>query len=172
MQRTRLGGQVVLTCTCNRLCRLHKQKTGKLVMVRLGRPHLHVKSAPLYVCLSLNISASTGTRKCTYDLDGRLLNNSQIDKQWNEAFEKGHKFFEQEEYLKAADAYLQATNIRKDEIAYFNIGASYYNAQKYSAAIDNFEQCLRMEPSWVTLRGLVSLIYESIRKVTLKFNKI
>ena len=119
--------------------------TGRLIFPAENFDNVDI--LPYVVKDGYYISASTGTHKCTYDLEGRLLSDSEVDKQWNEAFERGHLYFEQEEYLKAADAYLRAANIRKDEIAYFNVGVSYYNVQRYSAAIDNFECCLRMNPS-------------------------
>ena len=77
----------------------------------------------------------------------KFMDGQGVTKQILESVRDNNTAWNNGMYLKAADAYLRAANIRKDEIAYFNVGVSYYNVQRYSAAIDNFECCLRMNPS-------------------------
>lgn len=134
-------------------------ETGKLIFPAESFDNVDV--LPYITKEGYYISASIGDRKCTYDLDGNLLSDSNIDKKWNEEFEMGQRLFDEKKYLKAADAYIRATNIRNDAVAFFNAGASYYNAREYKSAIENFENCLRMKPSSNIRDKAINLINNS-----------
>lgn len=97
---------------------------------------------------------------CYYDLDGNLLYDDRKDKIFDSYFEKAGNEFEQKNYKKAIEFYNQAIAVKKDETAYFNIGAAYYNLSKYKDAINNLNTCVRISSSQRISDKANSLIIE------------
>ncbi len=95
------------------------------------------------------IYANNGSKEeyCCYDLNGKLLYDKRQDKIFDEYFEKGGKEFERKNYKKAIELYNQALNIKQDGSAHYNIGAAYYNLDKYKDAIKSLNSCIRVSQS-------------------------
>lgn len=105
--------------------------------------------------------ATSGKRKCVFELSGKLLSDNLSDVECDKFSSLGDTEFEKENYKKAAEYYIKAVKYRTSAPLLFNIAVSYYNSGKYEDAIHYFNECLSNDPSQNLIDRSRSLIIKS-----------
>lgn len=65
---------------------------------------------------------------------------------YNKSIAEGKTYFEKKNFSKAAESYKKALEYIQTAEAYYDVGASYYNLEKYDDAITYFQYCLYSAP--------------------------
>ena len=81
-----------------------------------------------------------------YDLKGNLICDTRQEKAFDNNFKLGQEEFDKKNYKKAIEYYNLALSVKQDGVSYYNIGAAYYNLDKYKDAIKNLKLCINLNP--------------------------
>ena len=103
-----------------------------------------------------------------YDLKGNLLYGGPQDNQFGLYFKQGLDEFNKKNYRKSIEYNEAALKIRKDESAYFNIGAAYYNLGKYKDAIKYLRLCVDLGRTQSLKDRATNLIIDSEERLQAK----
>lgn len=76
------------------------------------------------------------------------------------AVERGNAAFSARDYATAATAYREATTYDpQNQLAFFNLGVSYYSLQRFSEAVDAYQSASRINPSDVDAHLWLGMAY-------------
>lgn len=144
------------------------QNNNKIIRVKNGRKYGAYKmdgtmivSAEIFddITYSNNkLIATSVDRKCTFDLNGKLLSDTRPDKERDNYIKMADEEFNKDNWSKAANYYGKAIERSASATLYYNRAVSYYNNKKYNKAIDDFNKCLSLEPSQNLIDKSKSLI--------------
>ncbi len=117
------------------------------------------------------ILAENEEKKYNYSIQGEYLGEDKREeyklaereklKQFNLFFQEAHRKFEIQKYSAAIKSYKKALEYIEDDVAYYNIGAAYYNQNNYKKAIEYLEKCIKISQSETTIADAKKLIRES-----------
>ena len=105
-----------------------------------------------------SFKAIDGKRICTFDENGVLLSDNMPDLKRDEYISQADAEFEKGNYKSSASLYGKAIAIKPSASLYFNRGVSNYNRDKYIEAIEDFERCLKSNPTFYLAERSLDLI--------------
>ncbi len=105
-----------------------------------------------------SFKAIDGKRICIFDENGVLLSDNMPDIKRDELISQADAAFEKGNYKSSASLYGKAIAIKPSASLYFNRGVSNYNRDKYIEAIEDFERCLKSNPTFNLAERSLDLI--------------